>query len=130
MAKRIRGSRSSHRPGGQGPSRTKKAADDTTTPAADVSEASADVDIDAAVGAVGAEITEIAIEEPAPAAPRPRRARRGTKIKADSLVARATAEDVYVREDLRRIGIVSATLLAALLIAWVLLVAMDLLGLY
>jgi len=130
VAKRVRGSRSSHRPGGQGPSRTKKASDDTASPTADVSETSADVDIDAAVDAADMEITEIAIEEPAPTAPRARRARRGTKIKADSLVARATAENVYVREDLRRIGIVSATLLSGLLIAWLLLAPMDLLGLY
>lgn len=120
MAKRVRGSRSSHRPGGQGPSRTTK-----TDQAA-----SSDADIDLAVETVETGYTELAIDE-SPAAPaKPRRARRSERARADSLPARAAAEDAYVREDLRRIGVVSLILVIGLAVAWVLFVPMDLLSLY
>lgn len=123
MAKRVRGSRSAHRPGGQGPSRTSK--NDASS-----AEASVDVDIDAAVESVGTEYTELALEETAPAPVKSRRTRRATKVKADSLQARSAAEDVYVREDLRRIGVVSVILVVSLMVAWVIFAFMDVLSLY
>jgi hypothetical protein len=129
VAKRVRESRSTHRPGGQGPSRTKKNGDEAATSAAG-SEATADADIDAAVDSVDASYTELAIEEAAPATTKSRRSRRAPKVKADSLTARVAAENVYVREDLRRIGVVSVVLLTGLAVAWVLFYAMDILGLY
>jgi len=86
-------------------------------------------DIDAAVEMVAMGSTELEIEERAPA-PRARKARRGVKVRADSLGARAAAENTWVTEDLRRIGLVSLVLVAGLLVAWVLFVPMDLAGLY
>lgn len=130
MAKRVRGSRSSHRPGGHGPSRTSKTSNTDSAAASDVSDVAVDADIDAAVESVGAEYTELAIEETAPKPVKARRTRRASKVKADSLQARSAAEDVYVREDLRRIGIVSVVLVAGLAVAWVIFVAMDVLNLY
>ena len=48
------------------------------------------------------------------------------KIKANSLLAaRAATEYVYVSQDLRRIAIVAGTLMVALLIMWLLLVALK-----
>jgi hypothetical protein len=130
VAKRVRGNRSAHQSGGQGSSRTSKTSDESTDAASDASAAGSDVDIDAAVGSVGTEYTEIALEEVAPAPVKPRRARRSTKVKADSLQARSAAENVYVREDLRRIGVVSVILVVTLMVAWVIFVVMDVLGLY
>jgi hypothetical protein len=130
VAKRVRGSRSTHRPGGQGPSRTSKTSDAATTAAGDESDASIDANIDATVESVAAEYTELAIDETATPTTKPRRTRRSTKVKADSLQARSAAEDVFVREDLRRIGIVSAVLIAALIAAWVVFVVMDVLNIY
>jgi hypothetical protein len=127
VAKRVR-NRSAHRPGGQGPSRT------NNTSSSSDSEVDDSVDIDAAVESVGMETTELVIEEPATptttAASKPRRTRRGAKAKADSLEVRSAAEGVFVREDLRRIGIITAVLVVALLTAWVVLVPMNALGLY
>jgi hypothetical protein len=59
-----------------------------------------------------------------------RRARRSARSRPDDLAARAAAEDVWVRADLRRIGIISAVLLAGLAVAWVIFVLLDVLGLY
>jgi hypothetical protein len=126
VAKRVRGSGSSYRPGGQGPSRTKKS-DEATTSDAD-SESTAD--IDGAVETVETSYTEIALEETAPTSTKRRRTRRAPKAKSDSLSARSAAENVYVREDLRRIGVVSVVLVVMLALAWVLFYAMDVLGLY
>ncbi len=51
-------------------------------------------------------------------------------MKQDSLQARVAAENVYVREDLRRIATVSGILVAGLAVAWFLFVILDLFGLY
>jgi hypothetical protein len=59
-----------------------------------------------------------------------RRARRRTKARPDDLAARAAAETVWVREDLRRIGIVSLILVVTLAVAWLVFGVMDVLGLY
>ncbi|HKZ90519.1 MAG TPA: hypothetical protein VJZ50_00125 [Candidatus Limnocylindrales bacterium] len=130
MAKRVRGSRSAHRPGGQGPIRARRTPDVTTPGGIGVSQDSWDADIGEAIDRVILEETELTIEEPAPFAPQTHRPKRTVKVKADSLDARVAAENVYVREDLRRIGVVSAILVTGLLVAWVLFVALDLLDLY
>jgi hypothetical protein len=135
VAKRTRASRSTHRPGGLGPSRSKKTS--SASSAAGQPDAPAEADLDAAVASVEAEYTELTIEETAPAETATpaahstrRRSRRRTKARSDDLEARAGAESVWVREDLRRIGIVSVALLAGLAVAWVVFVVLDVLSLY
>lgn len=122
MAKRPRASRSAYRPGGQGPSRAKE-----TSPSRDDA-LDAAIEESAEVSVV--ETTEIAIAEPAPVARRPRASRRSARGKADSLESRAAAEEAWVRDDLRSIGIISAVLVVGLAIAWVLFVPMNIAGLY
>ena len=134
MAKRVR-SRSAHRPGGQGPSRSKKTNDDTTS-STDAASGSGQADIDGAVETVSGEYTEISLEEaPAAAATatgstRRRRTRRSARAQAESLEGRSAAENVWVRADLRRIGIISVILLVSLAIAYIVFVVMDVLNLY
>jgi len=130
VAKRVRGSRSSHRPGGQGPSRARRSGDAIGPTSVDETLGARPADIDEAIGSVVVETTEITIEETDPFEAQPRRGRRGVKVRADSLQARVTAENVYVREDLRRIGMITLVLLGILVAAWVLFVPLDLLGLY
>ena len=130
MSKRVRGSRSAHRPGGHGPVRSRRTAEASTAPGTEVTPSSWDADIDEAIDLVVMETTEISIEEAAPIVQPARRQRRVTRVKADSLAARVAAENVYVLEDLRRIGFVSVVLLIGLLLAWILFVPLDLLGLY
>ena len=131
MAKKVRGSTTTHRPGGQGPSRNRKTSSTgSSQDVFDAADADPSVDIDGAVETVAMQATEIGIEEAAPATARSRRSRRGMRVKADSLEARSVAEDTFVREDLRSIGIIAGVLVAGLVIAWVLLVAMNVAGLY
>jgi len=143
VAKRVRGSRSAHRPGGQGPSRTKKPANGAAE-ATDAETAAPDQDVvsDAAYGEV--EVDEVAAaavaavatteaapsEEQAPRRSRRRERRRSPKQRTDDLTARATAESVWVRADLRRIGLVSVVLLVLLAVAWVIFGVLDVLNLY
>ena len=75
------------------------------------------------------EETAITVDERMAPSPQVRAPRR-VKVRADSLEARVAAEDVYVREDLRRIAVVSSILIASLLVAWVVLVLLDVFGLY
>ncbi len=132
MAKRARASRSTHRPGGQGPTRTKQTADASSAAVDTDPESVTDAGYDLSGEAIEAQYNEVALESAAVAASprRTRQDRRRAKSRPDDLTARASAEDVWVREDLRRIGIVSAILVAGLAIAWVLFVPLDLLGLY
>jgi len=132
VAKKVRGVSSTHRPGGQGPSRSKKTSDASTSAAEGVSEATTDVN-----EPIDAEYSEITLEEPAaaatavaPAESKRRRSRRRTRVRSDDLASRAAAENVWVREDLRRIGIVSVVLVAALAVSWVVFYLMDVLSLY
>lgn len=140
MAKRVRGSRSAHRPGGQGPSRAKKTSDDAALAPDDVTPASPDelvtdadyseVDVDeVAVAALAAATTT---KEPEPEQARtPRRGRRrARKQRSSDLPARVAAENVWVREDLRRIGLVSVVMLAGLAVTWVFFGLLDVLSLY
>lgn len=88
------------------------------------------MDIDAAVDAVSQQTGELTISASTPATSAARRSRRGAKARPDSLQAQAAAEDAYIREDLRRIAKITGSLVIGLLIAWVLFVPMNLLGLY
>lgn len=144
MAKRVRGSRSAHRPGGQGPSRTKKPSSDAPNAIAedaaapepelvdDVAYSEVDVEVDevaaAAIAAVAAEPQEG--QEQAPRRTRRRDRRRSAKQRTDDLTARGAAESVWVRADLRRIGLVSVVLLALLAAGWVIFGVLDVLSLY
>ncbi len=130
MAKRVRGSHSTHRPGGQVPVRQQKPPATTTTASSTSANAAWDADIDQAIDSVILETTEVTIEDPVAPTPAPGRARKRVTVKSDSLQARVAAENIYVREDLRRIAVVSAILVAGLAVAWVLIVMLDLLGLY
>ena len=137
MAKRVRGSRSTHRPGGQGPSRAKRASDEEMLPADGVSPDADENGIVSAAGEPDAVYAEsppsqsvAAVATAAPATTGSRRARRRSKSRPDDLASRATAETVWVREDLRRIGVVSVILVATLAISWVVFVFLDVLGLY
>lgn len=144
MAKRTRASRSAHRPGGQGPSRTKKASDaelSSATADAEVSTAEdigatySDVEVDeVAAAAIAAATASQATEAPPEARPgrraRRRTARTSKKRNQDDLASRATAETVWVRADLRRIGVVSVVLFVALAVAYVVFGVVDVLNLY
>jgi hypothetical protein len=130
VAKRVRGSRSAHRPGGQVPVRSRRSAEASTPSAPTPAPAAWDADIDDAIDLVVMETMEVSIEEAAPVVQPTRRQRRATRVKADSLQARVTAENVYVLEDLRRIAFVTAVLFVGLFVAWVLFVPLGLLDLY
>ncbi len=116
----------------RGPTRSKKSTDDTLGSPEDVAGVAADVNPEVSGDAMVAEYTEVSAEQAAPAAGgrRTRQARRRAKSRPDDLAARAAAEDVWVRADLRRIGVVSAILVAGLAVAWVVFVMLDVLGLY
>ena len=146
MAKRTQASRSAHRPGGQGPSRAKKTSgtepssgnpvDAEVSAAEDIGATYSDVEVDeVAAAAVAAAATSQATEAP-PAAKSGRRVRRRAartskkKRNQDDLAARSAAETVWVRADLRRIGIVSIVLFVALAVAYVIFGVVDVLNLY
>lgn len=138
MAKRVRGSRSAHRPGGQGPSRAKKTSDNGALAPDDALPVTADEPLTKASGgefdvdeaAVAALAAATSTREPEEAKTPRRGRRRGRKQRPTNLAARMAAEDVWVREDLRRIGIVSVVLLVGLAVAWVVFGFLDVLGLY
>jgi hypothetical protein len=58
------------------------------------------------------------------------RRRTSKRRTSEELSARGAAEDAWIREDLRRIGVISLVLLALLAACWVVFGAMDVLGLY
>lgn len=143
MAKRTRASRSAHRPGGQGPTRAKKTSDaETSSPAsrpADVSTAEdinvndSEVEVDEVAAAAVAASTATAASEEPPTGRRSRRRAKGRTSKKrnqNDLASQATAEDVWVRADLRRIAVVSVILVVALALAYVVFGVMDVLNLY
>jgi hypothetical protein len=102
----------------------------TATSSPSSTNATWDDGIDQAIDSYVLETTEVTIEDPVAPAAAPSRARKRVTVKQDSLQARVAAENVYVREDLRRIATVSGILLASLAVAWFLFVVLDLLGLY
>ena len=132
VARRARTSRSSHRPGGQGPDRSRKAADAPATASQEPVGPTAEAAIDAAIDSLDSQYPPVSMAVAAPLAEpkQTRRARRSGRSRPDDLAAHAAAEDVWVREDLRRIGVVSLILLASLAVAWVVFVLLDVLNLY
>ena len=129
MAKRIRGSRSAHRPGGQALARARRSSEAAPSGSGTLTPTTWEAGIDEAIDVVLLEETAITVaDRPAPGTQV--RAPKRVKVRADSLEARVAAEDVYVREDLRRIAVVSAILVASLLVAWVVFVLLDAFGLY
>jgi hypothetical protein len=129
VAKRVRGSHSTHRPGGQAPTRPQRppTASAVTSASGDVATADG---IGLAIDSVVLETTEVTIADPVAPALTSSRARKRFTVKQDSLQARVAAENIYVREDLRRIAVVSGILISGLAVAWVLFVLLDLFGLY
>ncbi len=142
MAKRVSGNRSSHRPGGQGPSRTKKTSDDAASASTDAAQAApaddvltdatySEVEVDeVAAAAVAATSQSTATEAGEPKTRRRRERRKARKKSSDDLEARAAAETVWVRSDLRRIGIISVILLIALAVCWIVFGVVDVLNVY
>jgi hypothetical protein len=139
VAKRVRGPRSTHRPGGQGPSRVSR--EERATP----SGRSAVQAPEPAVGTASVPARPpdtVSPEVPAPPAPRPRTAprteaaasarvsRTRSRARADSLASRASAELVYVTDDLRRIAVVSLVMLVVFGVIWLLLAVIDPLSVY
>ena len=130
MTKKVRGTSATYRPGGMGPTRTTKGTSTSATSGIGLLAPDPATDIDAAVDAVSVREEDITIADSALPASAARRSRRAGKVKADSLEARAAAEDTYVREDLRSIAMITGILVVGLLVAWVLLVPLNLAGLY
>jgi hypothetical protein len=130
VAKRVRGSHSTHRPGGHAPVRSTRPAGAAPTVGSAVTPSAWAPTADSPLDPFVMETTEVTFQEPMPPTPATSRARRRTTVKADSLQARVAAENVYVREDLRRIAVVTAILVAGLAVAWVLFVVLNVLGLY
>ena len=142
MAKRTRASRSAHRPGGQGPNRTKKtsgaessattSAEPEVSTAEDIGASYSEVEVDEAAAAAVAATSTAQATQDAPTGKRSRRraVRTSKRKSAYDLAARAAAETLWVREDLRRIGIVSVILIVALALSYVVFGVMDVLNLY
>jgi hypothetical protein len=128
VAKRVRGQRASHRVGGQAAPLRRHGESAGTAgavpgPSSDVDSAIDSVLYDAMYDA------ELTIEEPATTAVA-MKPRRTTRVRADSLEARVAAESIYVRDDLRRILLVSVVLFAALAVCWFVFVFLNILDLY
>jgi hypothetical protein len=124
VAKRVRGQRATHRSGGQAAPQRRP-----SVPSVSRLSAGASADIDAAIDSVLSDEAELVVAEPV-APTYSSRPRRGARMRADSLEARIDAENVYVRQDLRRIAVVSALLFAALAVCWFLFVFLNVLDLY
>lgn len=128
MAKRQRGSRSAHRPGGYGPTRAPRSA--TGTRPADA----AGIAAVPAASPAAASPARPSTPSPAVAASAsrstPPKARVRTRQRGDTLAARVAAEESWISDDLRRIAIISGALVLSLLLAWFLLVVLNLSGLY
>lgn len=138
MAKRTRGvtPTSAYRPG-QAP--VKKSLASTSSPragsqpAAIPGAAPRPSDLDAAI--VLADAAATSTPNVAAAGPRPApvvsHQRGHIKMKPNSLLAsRATQEYVYVGEDLRHIAVVAAILFAALILLWLVVVVLNVFGIY
>ena len=140
MAKRTRASRSAHRPGGQGPSRAKKTSgaepslespiDAEVSAAEDIGATYSDVEVDEVAAATTSQATEAPPAAKSGRRVRRRAARTSKKRSQDDLATRSAAETVWVRADLRRIGIVSIVLFVGLAVAYVIFGVVDVLNLY
>ena len=91
-----------------------------------------EVEVDEVAAAAVAASAAAPVDEAPTTGRRARRRARGRtskKSQAD-LASRAATEDAWVRADLRRIGVVSVILVAALALAYVVFGVMDVLNLY
>jgi hypothetical protein len=122
LAKRVRGQRSTHRPGGVGPARIDRDPSairrTVTTPGA---APAASLVTDADAGPTAARRSAAG-----PTAIAARDTRTRTRLKAGGLEQKAAAEAAWVTEDLRRIAVISAIMLAGLALAWVVFVLVGL----
>ena len=128
MAKRVRGQRSTHRPGGVGPARLDR---ESTVVRRTVTTSTAVPVGSAGSGGPGSDATVVQRTVPASSATRTsslaiRDARSRTRLRSGGLEQKAAAEAGWVTEDLRRIAVISAIMLAGLALAWVLLVFVGL----
>jgi hypothetical protein len=126
LAKRVRGQRSTHRPGGTAQARPER--DATAARASESRTVPTSASTAAAVGtgqssAVTASPVATTTTRSATATPelRPR-----TRLRSSGLEQKAAAETAWVTDDLRRIAVISAIMIAGLAIAWVLLVVLGL----
>jgi hypothetical protein len=132
VAKRVRGSTTRRRSSGSAP---RGAPSSPAGPVADVNPEAASVTAAGPEGA-GTSLAATALRQPAAGAATTstatslRRVGRRTRPRADDLTSRATAEDAWVRADLRRIAIISTGLVGILVVLWLLLVVLDVFGLY
>jgi hypothetical protein len=120
LAKRVRGQRTTHRPGRVGPARPDR-------------EPTTRISSTGAIAPIAAPSTS-RVAAPAPvvgtasagalAATRDPRVR--TRLRSSGLDQKAAAETEWVTDDLRRIGVISAIMVAGLALAWVLLVVVGL----
>jgi hypothetical protein len=125
LAKRVRGQRSTHRPGGVGPARLDRESTVVRRTLATPSAAPTDP------GGSGSDATVVPGPVPTSSATRTsslalRDARSRTRLRSGGLEQKASAEAGWVTEDLRRIAVISAIMLAGLALAWVLLVLVGL----
>jgi hypothetical protein len=123
LAKRVRGQRSAHRPGGVGPTRPER--EPTTRPAAIGSVSSIPptpiaTDARAPSPAAGPATTVVTTRE----------IRQRTRLRSSGLDQKAAAETEWVTDDLRRIAVLIAIMLAGLAVAWILLVVVGLGDIY
>ena len=101
--------------------------------AEDINVNDSEVEVDEVAAAAVAASTATAASEEPPTGRRSRRRAKGRTSKKrnqNDLASQATAEDVWVRADLRRIAVVSVILVVALALAYVVFGVMDVLNLY
>jgi hypothetical protein len=121
LAKRVRGQRSTHRPGGVGPARSER---EPTIRSASP-EASLSVAPAVASRAVEPPASVLAVAGPGATATA-RDLRPRTRLRSSGLDQKAAAETEWVTDDLRRIAVISAIMVAGLALAWVLLAVVGL----
>ncbi|MCY7417426.1 MAG: hypothetical protein LH650_02830 [Chloroflexi bacterium] len=135
VAKRTRGvtPTSAYRPGQapvkKGLAATSSQRPGTQPPAAIPGAAPRPSDLDASI--VLADAPPAAVAAASPRAPVVSHQRGHIKMKPNSLLAaRASQEYVYVGEDLRHIAVVAGVLLAALSLLWLVIVVLNVFGIY
>jgi hypothetical protein len=129
LAKRVRGQRSTHRPGGVGPARPDRDLTATRRPTssntmASTSAVTAPGEATSDATPIGGRVVTTSTARSASGVSRDIRAR--TRLRSGGLEQKAAAEAGWVADDLRRIAVISAIMLAGLAIAWVLLVVVGL----
>ena len=125
LAKRVRGQRSTHRPGKVASARPDR------EPLARTSSASAITPVAPVAATRGVAASSPIVSTPgATAFPAARDLRSRTRLRSSGLDQKAAAETEWVTDDLRRIAVISAIMVAGLALAWVLLVVVGLGDIY